>query len=162
MWRETMLDAAGAPKHEAARLHVLGKLPYDRYLSVLRVSRAHIYLTFPFVLSWSMLEAMACGAVIVGSDTPPVAEVIEDGVNGLLTGFFDPLALADRVETALDDPELRAALSAAARMTAVERFDLATVCLPAQIRLLEDVQAGRLPGPSAGGAVPGALRRGAE
>ncbi len=162
MWRETMLDAAGNPRHEAARLHVLGKLPYDRYLSVLRISRAHIYLTFPFVLSWSMLEAMACGAVIVGSDTPPVAEVIEDGVNGLLTGFFDPLALADRVETALDDPELRAALSAAARMTVVERFDLATVCLPAQIRLLEDVQAGRLPGPSAGGAVPGALRRGAE
>ncbi|MBY6266430.1 glycosyltransferase (plasmid) [Azospirillum sp. 412522] len=145
MWRETMLDAAGSPRPEAARLHVLGKLPYDRYLSVLRVSRAHIYLTFPFVLSWSMLEAMACGAVIVGSDTAPVAEVIEDGVNGLLTDFHDPMALAGRVEAALDDPELRAALSAAARMTAVERFDLATVCLPAQIRLLEDVQAGRLP-----------------
>ncbi len=145
MWRETMLGAAGAPKHEAARLHVLGKLPYQQYLSVLRVSRAHIYLTFPFVLSWSMLEAMACGAVIVGSDTPPVAEVIEDGVNGLLTDFYDHMALADRVETVLDDPELRAALSAAARRTAVERFDLATVCLPAQIRLLQGVQAGRMP-----------------
>jgi glycosyltransferase involved in cell wall biosynthesis len=145
MWRETMLDAAGAPRPESARLHVLGKLPYDSYLSVLRISRAHIYLTFPFVLSWSMLEAMACGAVIVGSDTPPVAEVIEDGVNGLLTGFHDPTALADRVETALDDPDLRATLSAAARRTAVERFDLATVCLPAQIRLLEDVQAGWVP-----------------
>ncbi|HYH40107.1 MAG TPA: glycosyltransferase family 4 protein [Azospirillum sp.] len=148
MWRETMLDAAGTPRHEAARLHVLGKLPYEHYLSVLRVSRAHIYLTFPFVLSWSMLEAMACGAVIVGSDTPPVAEVIEDGVNGLLTDFFDPMALADRVETVLDDPDLRAALSAAARRTAVERFDLATVCLPAQIRLLQDVQAGRAGVPS--------------
>ena len=146
MWRETMLDAAGAPRHEAARLHVLGKLPYQQYLSVLRVSRAHIYLTFPFVLSWSMLEAMACGAVIVGSDTPPVAEVIEDGVNGLLTDFYDPPALADRVETVLDEPDLRAALSAAARRTAVERFDLATVCLPAQIRLLQDVQAGRMAG----------------
>ncbi|CAO3405314.1 glycosyltransferase family 4 protein [Azospirillum palustre] len=145
MWRETMLDAAGNPRPESSRLHVLGKLPYDSYLSVLRISRAHIYLTFPFVLSWSMLEAMACGAVIVGSDTPPVAEVIEDGVNGLLTGFHDPMALADRVETALDDPDLRAALSAAARRTAVERFDLATVCLPAQVRLLEDVQAGRVP-----------------
>lgn len=145
MWRETMLDASGNPRPESSRLHVLGKLPYDSYLSVLRISRAHIYLTFPFVLSWSMLEAMACGAVIVGSDTPPVAEVIEDGVNGLLTGFHDPMALADRVEAALDDPDLRAALSAAARRTAVERFDLATVCLPAQVRLLEDVQAGRVP-----------------
>jgi glycosyltransferase involved in cell wall biosynthesis len=144
LWRDTMLDSTGTPRPEAVRLHTLGKLPYDQYLSVLRVSRAHIYLTYPFVLSWSMLEAMACGAPIIASATPPVAEVIEDGVNGLLTDFFDPNALVSRVESVLEDADRRSALSIAARQTVMERFDLETVCLPAQIRLLEDLHNGRL------------------
>lgn len=141
-WRERM---TAETQPDPARIHFLGKIPYDAFLSVLRVTRAHIYLTYPFVLSWSMLEAMACGAVIVGSDTPPVAEVIEDGRNGLLVDFFDPKAVADRVEEALDDPVGMATVAAAARRTVVERFDLASVCLPVQIRLLEDLHAGRLP-----------------
>ncbi|MBP2232945.1 glycosyltransferase involved in cell wall biosynthesis [Azospirillum agricola] len=141
-WRE-QLTAETRPDPE--RIHFLGKIPYDAFLSVLRISRAHVYLTYPFVLSWSMLEAMACGAVIVGSDTPPVAEVIEDGRNGLLVDFFDAKVVADRMEEALDDPGRMAGISAAARRTVVERFDLETVCLPAQIHLLEDLYAGRLP-----------------
>ena len=141
-WRERM-TAETNPDPE--RIHFLGKVPYETFLSVLRVSRAHVYLTYPFVLSWSMLEAMACGAPIVGSDTPPVAEVIEDGRNGLLVDFFDHEAVADKVEEALDDPGRMAEIAAAARRTVVERFDLRSVCLPAQIRLLEDLHAGRLP-----------------
>jgi len=141
-WRETM-TAEVRPDRE--RIHFLGKVPYETFLSVLRVSRAHVYLTYPFVLSWSLLEAMACGAPIVGSDTPPVAEVIEDGRNGLLVDFFDHKAVADRVEEALDDPGRTAGIATAARRTVVERFDLNAVCLPAQIRLLEDLHAGRLP-----------------
>lgn len=141
-WRERM-TAETNPDPE--RIHFLGKVPYETFLSVLRISRAHVYLTYPFVLSWSMLEAMACGAPIIGSDTPPVAEVIEDGRNGLLVDFFDHEAVADKVEEALDDPDRMAKIADAARRTVVERFDLRSVCLPAQIRLLEDLHAGRLP-----------------
>lgn len=146
-WREVMTAEI---QPDPRRIHFLGKIPYEAFLSVLRVSRAHIYLTYPFVLSWSMLEAMACGAPIIGSDTPPVTEVIEDGRNGLLVDFFDHKAVADRVEEALDDPGRMARIAEAARRTVVERFDLASVCLPAQIRLLEDLHAGRLPPPSQG------------
>lgn len=138
-WREKML--AEVPL-DPARVHFLGKVPYDRFLNILRISRAHVYLTYPFVLSWSMLEAMACGAPVVASSTPPVLEVIEEGRNGLLADFFDPLSVADRVEEALDDPARMEGIREAARRTVVERFDLATVCLPAQVRLIEAVRAG--------------------
>ena len=99
----------------------------------------------PGAVSWSILEAMACGAVIIGSDTPPVAEVIEDGRNGLLVDFFDPKAVADRVDAALDHPERMAAIRETARRSVVERFDLRSVCLPAQVRLIEALHAGRSP-----------------
>lgn len=138
-WREKML--AEVPL-DPARVHFLGKVPYDRFLKILQISRAHIYLTYPFVLSWSMLEAMASGAPLVASSTPPVLEVIEDGRNGLLVDFFDPLAVADRVEEALDDPARMEGIRAAARRTVVERFDLASVCLPAQVRLIERIRQG--------------------
>lgn len=141
-WRETLLKEVDL---DPGRVHFLGRVPYDQFLRIVQVSRAHIYLTYPFVLSWSMLEAMACGAVVVGSATPPVAEVIEDGRNGLLADFFDPKAVADRVEEALAAPERMAEIRAAARRTVVERYDLRTVCLPAQVRIIEDLHAGRTP-----------------
>lgn len=87
------------------RVHFLGKVPYATYKKVLQVSAVHVYLTYPFVLSWSLLEAMASGCLIVGSDTAPVREVIKDGENGLLVDFFDTGAIAERVLSALSEPE---------------------------------------------------------
>lgn len=118
-WREAMMAEVN---FDASRVHWLGKLPYRRYLDVLRVSAAHIYLTYPFVLSWSCFEALAAGALVVGSDTPPVREVVVPGVNGLVTDFFDAAALADKVAAVLDRPADFAPLRAAARETIVSRY----------------------------------------
>ena len=122
---------------DRSRVHFLGRLSYRDYLSVLQVSRVHVYLTYPFVLSWSMLEAMAAGCFVVGSRTPPVEEVIEDGVNGWLTDFFDRDALVERVCDALGAGHSLDALRAAARRTIVERFDLTRVCLPRQAAIVQ-------------------------
>ncbi len=90
-WREHMLSQV---KLDPERTHFLGRVPYAQYLNVLQVSAAHVYLSYPFVLSWSLLEAMGCGAPIVASNTAPVREVIRDGENGRLVGFFDDRAVA--------------------------------------------------------------------
>jgi glycosyltransferase involved in cell wall biosynthesis len=91
-WRERML--AEVPL-DPTRTHFLGRIPRAHYLRVLQVSAAHVYLTYPFVLSWSLLEAMACGAPIVASNTAPVREVIRHGHHGQLVDFFDVAAIAD-------------------------------------------------------------------
>ena len=101
------------------------------------MSSAHCYLTYPFVLSWSMLEAMSLGCVVVGSRTAPVEEVIEHGRNGLLTDFFDADALADTIADALERRHGLQALRDAARQTVVERYDLKTVCLPRMLGFSE-------------------------
>jgi glycosyltransferase involved in cell wall biosynthesis len=100
-WREKMLQEVA---FDATRVHFLGRIPYPAYRSVLQVSAVHVYLTYPFVLSWSMLEAMACGCLLIGSDTAPVREVVQDGENGLLTNFFDVPALVEKVVSALREP----------------------------------------------------------
>jgi glycosyltransferase involved in cell wall biosynthesis len=119
-----------------SRVHFLGRIPYADFLTILQVSSAHVYLTYPFVLSWSMLEAMATGCLVVASATPPVREVIRHGENGLLVDFFDHAALADTVAQALTRPSEYRGLRAAARHTVVRRFDLRTRCLPDLIRFL--------------------------
>jgi len=129
---------------DPTRVHFLGKLPYGQYLKVLQVSSAHVYLTVPFVVSWSMLEAMSVGCPVIGSNTPPVAEVIEDGKNGLLADFFSPEEIAERVDEALDHEDRMAALRERARNTILERYDLAN-CLPRQLKVMEDLIAGRRP-----------------
>lgn len=116
-WRERLLREV---KLDPARTHFLGRIPYETYVRVLQISSAHVYLTYPFVLSWSMLEAMACGALIIGSDTAPVQEVLRGGQNGLLVPFFDVDAIANTVLQALEQPSGLAELRSRARLTAQE------------------------------------------
>ena len=115
-----------------SRVHFLGKLAYAQYLKVLQVSSVHVYLTYPFVLSWSMLEAMASGCVLVASATAPVHEVVVDNVNGVLVDFFDYEHLAHTVLEALDFrfQEKHISMRFQARQTIVDRFDLDSICLP--------------------------------
>ena len=123
------------------RLHFTGRLPRDRYREVLRASSVHVYLTIPFVLSWSMIEAMSAGCLLVASDTEPVREVVRDGENGLLVDFFDTGALAERICEALDRPGAFAHLRDGARRTAVERYAAAKL-VPLRAQLLEAVADG--------------------
>lgn len=109
-------------KIDASRVHFLGKIPYQHYLKVLQISSAHIYLTVPFVLSWSMLEAMSAECLVIASDTPPVREVISHQENGLLIDFFSPTAIADSVDYALDHPQQMQKLRKAARQKVLENY----------------------------------------
>ena len=138
-WRQRLVDELGDAL-DLSRVHFLGKVPYQTFLKVLQVSRAHVYLTYPFVLSWSMLEAMAAGCLVVGSRTEPVEEVIRDGENGILVDFFRPKEVAAKVIAALSEPRAFDALRTTARRTIVERYDLRRVCLPGQLRLLEEAR----------------------
>ena len=96
-YREAMLQEVGADL-DLTRVHFIGQVPYSGYINLLQISSAHVYLTYPFVLSWSFIEALACGCVVIGSATPPVLEVLEDGVNGFTVDFFaiDDLARSHR------------------------------------------------------------------
>ena len=122
---------------DSERLHFVGRVPHGVLHNLFQVSAVHVYLTYPFVLSWSMLEAMSCGALLLGSATPPVEEVIEPGVNGLLCDFFDHEAMAHQIAEILDNRGDYQALRDAARRPAVERYDLEQVCLPRQVALAE-------------------------
>lgn len=132
---------------DLSRIHFTGRVPHDALHDLFRVTAAHVYLTYPFVLSWSMLESMACGALVVGSNTPPVAEAIEHGRNGLLVPFFDPEGIARAVLGVLADPAAHAPLAAAARESIVARYDLRRICLPRQLDLVERLAAGQEPEP---------------
>jgi len=130
-WKSYMLARTAL---DLGRVHFTGPLPYGVYKQVLQASSAHVYLTRPFVLSWSFLEAMACGCLLVASDTAPVREVLEEGQNGLLVDFFDSQALATRIELALDLGDNGQAIRQAARNTVVARYDLAAL-LPRHLEL---------------------------
>jgi glycosyltransferase involved in cell wall biosynthesis len=141
-YRERLLRELDG-KIDLARVSFLGRIPYKEYLALLRRSSVHVYLTYPFVLSWSLLEAMASGCLVIGSRTAPVEEVIAHGRNGLLTDFFDTSALAAHVDDALQRQDELKPLREAARRTALERYDLKRVCLPAQCRLVEALLKGK-------------------
>jgi len=111
----------------------------------MQVSRLHIYLTYPFVLSWSLLEAMSAGCAVIGSATPPVEEAIRPGENGMLVDFFSPASIADAVDVVLDDPDATRAMREGARRTIIETYDLRTRMLPQWDRLLDTLAARRRP-----------------
>jgi glycosyltransferase involved in cell wall biosynthesis len=135
-WKSIFLNEV-SDRIDADRVHFTGRLPYRDYLKALQVSSAHVYLTYPFVLSWSCIEAMSCGCVIIGSDTAPVREVI-NGENGVLVSFFDHQQLAKHVIEALAQPRRFQSMRAAARRTAVEQFDLRRIALPQMMALLRE------------------------
>ncbi|WP_411837281.1 glycosyltransferase [Paracoccus sp. ME4] len=135
-WKDKMLAELGG-RLDLSRLHFLGRVPYADYLALIRVARVHCYLTYPFVLSWSLTEAMAAGAYVVGSDTEPVRELITDGVNGRLVGFFDREALSAALIRGLAGDPDAPAIRAAARRTITEGYDLSSRSLPRQIAWVE-------------------------
>lgn len=106
------------------RIHFTGGLPYVEYRKILQISSVHVYLTYPFVLSWSLLEAMSCECCVVASDTVPVREVVKDGVNGILTNFFDIELLAEKVNQALETKSRSSSLRKNARQTVLDFYDL--------------------------------------
>jgi glycosyltransferase involved in cell wall biosynthesis len=124
-----------ADRIDTQRIHFTGCLPYADYLKVLQVSSVHAYLTYPFVLSWSLLEALSAGCLVVASDTAPVREVLSKE-NGVLVPFFDPEGLAERVIEGLAFPHRFEPIRACARQTVVERYDLSRICLPKMMACL--------------------------
>ena len=134
-WKQIFIDEVRGriPTPAWERVHFLGRIPYDQFVSLLQVSRVHVYLTYPFVLSWSMFEAMSVQAAIVAGATAPVQEALEHDVNGRLVDFFDGDALVDQVCDLLDDAPARERLGKAAREHIVQNYDLQTICLPRQL-----------------------------
>jgi glycosyltransferase involved in cell wall biosynthesis len=114
-------------QYDPSRILFAGQVPPDTLAQLFSLSDVHVYLTVPFVLSWSMLDAMSCGCLVLGSDTPPVAEVIRDGENGLLCDFFDAEGIAARAVEVLEDPDRFAAVRQAARRTVEERYGMEIV-----------------------------------
>ncbi|MFO7595460.1 MAG: glycosyltransferase [Desulfocurvibacter africanus] len=129
---------------DTSRLHFSGALPYGRYRRLLQASDVHVYLTQPFVLSWSLLEAMSCGCLVVASDTQPVREVLRHEVDGLLTPFFSPEQLAATVSQALERKAELRPLRESARETIEQRFALKRL-MPAHMKLMRTVLGNRKP-----------------
>ena len=134
-WRAHMLKELGE-QLPMDRVHFLGGLPYEQYLKVLQVSACHVYLTYPFVLSWSCLEAMSVACPLVASDTGPVREVVRDCENGRLVDFFNPRQIADTVGAILADPAQAREMGVRARQSVIERFDLRSRCLEGQLQII--------------------------
>ena len=132
-------------KYDLSKFHFLGKIPPADLGKLLAATDLHIYLTVPFVLSWSMMDAMSCGAVVLGSDTAPVREMIRDGQNGLLGDFFNPDAMAAKAIDVLRDPASARALGRAAEQMIVERYSLEAV-LPRMLQLYERAASIKLAG----------------
>lgn len=137
-WKEIFYKEV-VDRIDRKRVHFVGKVAHEVLIQLMQVATVHLYLTYPFVLSWSLLEAMSIGCLIVASRTAPVEEVIEHGRSGLLVDFFDTHQIAIGVAEALQRRSELAPLRQAARQHIVQRYDLKTCCLPAQIEFLRTV-----------------------
>ncbi|EIC23771.1 glycosyltransferase [Thiorhodovibrio frisius] len=144
-WKQIFIDEVRPhiPDADWARVHFLGHLDYAQFIAVLRLSRVHVYLTYPFVLSWSLLEAMSLGCAIVASDIAPVREAIAHNETGRLVDFFDTAGLVEAIDQLLEDPSTRQRLGHQARAFAQATYDLKRVCLPRQLAWVEGL--GKLP-----------------
>lgn len=127
------MEAEVGDRVDWSRVHFLGQVPYADYQKIIQVSRCHIYMTMPFVLSWSLLETMSMEATIVASDVAPVREAMTHGKTGLLVDFHDPKALADQVIKVLERPQDFAHLGPAARQHVIAEYYFLTKCLPEHI-----------------------------
>lgn len=136
-WKSLYLDQV-RDRIDLSRVHFTGRIPYADFVSLMQVSRVHCYLTVPFVLSWSLLEAMSAGALVVGSRTAPVEEVIADSETGHLVDFFDTGEIAARLIACLAQPEAQAPIRAEARQRITESYDLRRICLPRLIAFVEN------------------------
>lgn len=137
-WKEYFLNEVGSAI-DFDRVDFVGTIPHDAFVALLQVSACHVYLTYPFVLSWSMLEAMSAGCLVLGSSTAPVEEVITHGDNGLLVDFFSPPQIAEQVCQALAAPGDFAPMRLRARQTIIDRYDLKRICLPQYLALIDSL-----------------------
>ncbi len=135
-WKSIFLEEV-RDRLDMSRVHFMGGVPYNTFIKALQVSSAHVYLTYPFVLSWSALEAMSAGCLVIGSDTAPVREVINSGDNGVLVPFFAVDELAEKVVEALQRPDRFNAIREAARCFVIEHYDAARICIPRMRQLLD-------------------------
>lgn len=131
-WKHIFLDEVRA-KLDMSRVYFVGKIPYEYFIQFLQISSVHVYLTYPFVLSWSLLEAMSCGCAIVASNTAPVREVITHNETGRLVDFFEVDNLSAEIIALLDDSASRDRLGKAARQYVIDHYDLHSTCLPKQM-----------------------------
>lgn len=122
-----------------SRVHFLGRVPHDVFIATLQLSRCHVYMSMPFVLSWSLLEAMSAGATVVASNVAPVREAVTDGKTGFLVDFFSPAMLARRVIDVLAHKNNFAEMGQKARAHIVKRYELLDVCLPAQLAYIDEL-----------------------
>jgi glycosyltransferase involved in cell wall biosynthesis len=122
-WREAMLREVGG-KLDLSRVHFPGKIAYEDHLALLKRSDAHVYFSYPFVASWSLREALACGCLVIGGDTPTVTEFVRHKETGLVTPALDPEALAANILAALEDTKGAAKVRQGARAFAERTLDL--------------------------------------
>jgi glycosyltransferase involved in cell wall biosynthesis len=134
-WKDIFIEEVKGqiPAEDWKRVHFLGNIPYENFIPLLQLSMVHVYLTYPFVLSWSLLEAMSVGCAIVASDTKPLHEAIKHNETGRMVDFFDVNALTNEICTLLEDSRLRKKLGENARAFAIAQYDLQASCLPRQL-----------------------------
>ena len=148
-YREMLLAEVGG-ELDLSRVHFLGQVPRELYLNVLQISSVHLYLTYPFVLSWSTLEAMAAGCVVVASNTAPALEVVIDNVTGLLVNMFSSNDLAARIESVLQHIDGMSSIRESARALIRHAYDLQVKALPCWEKLFSQLADRRRPSSAPG------------